>query len=108
MANKPRNPRILIVTPEITYLPDGMGNLAGKMSAKAGGMADVSASLFDFVEGIPCTGCAKQHLVQKAVGLACRCTVCSSICACPRLVPGDDALLQLRDDSICHRTINIE
>jgi len=40
-----RNPRILIVTPEITYLPEGMGNLAGKMSAKAGGMADVSASL---------------------------------------------------------------
>ena len=29
----PRNPRILIVTPEITYLPEGMGNLAGKMSA---------------------------------------------------------------------------
>lgn len=43
MASK--NPRILIVTPEITYLPEGMGNLAGKMSAKAGGMADVSASL---------------------------------------------------------------
>ena len=43
--NKPKNPRILIVTPEITYLPEGMGNLAGKMSAKAGGMADVSASL---------------------------------------------------------------
>ena len=40
-----RNPRILIVTPEITYLPEGMGNLSGKMSAKAGGMADVSASL---------------------------------------------------------------
>ena len=40
-----RKPRILIVTPEITYLPEGMGNLAGKMSAKAGGMADVSASL---------------------------------------------------------------
>ena len=40
-----KNPRILIVTPEITYLPEGMGNLAGKMSAKAGGMADVSASL---------------------------------------------------------------
>lgn len=42
---KVRNPRILIVTPEITYLPEGMGNLAGRMSAKAGGMADVSASL---------------------------------------------------------------
>ena len=44
-ATKKKNPRILIVTPEITYLPEGMGNLAGKMSAKAGGMADVSASL---------------------------------------------------------------
>lgn len=39
------NPRILIVTPEITYLPAGMGNLANKMTAKAGGLADVSASL---------------------------------------------------------------
>ena len=45
MAEMSRNPRILIVTSEITYLPEGMGNLAGKMSAKAGGMADVSASL---------------------------------------------------------------
>ena len=44
-GQKGTNPRILIVTPEITYLPEGMGNLAGKMSAKAGGMADVSASL---------------------------------------------------------------
>ena len=40
-----RNPRILVVTPEITYLPEGMGNLANRMSARAGGMADVSASL---------------------------------------------------------------
>jgi len=38
-------PKILIVTPEITYLPRGMGNLAQRMSAKAGGLADVSASL---------------------------------------------------------------
>ena len=44
-APEAKKPRILIVTPEITYLPEGMGNLAGKMSAKAGGMADVSASL---------------------------------------------------------------
>jgi len=42
---KPENPRILIVTPEITYLPQGMGNMAQRMSAKAGGLADVSASL---------------------------------------------------------------
>ena len=40
-----RNPRILIVTPEITYLPSGMGNMANQMTAKAGGLADVSASL---------------------------------------------------------------
>lgn len=40
-----RNPRILMVTPEITYLPAGMGNMANRMTAKAGGLADVSASL---------------------------------------------------------------
>jgi starch synthase len=40
-----KNPRILIVTPEITYLPDGMGNMANHMTAKAGGLADVSSSL---------------------------------------------------------------
>ncbi|MEZ5302084.1 MAG: glycogen/starch synthase [Verrucomicrobiales bacterium] len=39
------SPRILIVTPEITYLPEGMGNMAQRMTAKAGGLADVSASL---------------------------------------------------------------
>ncbi|HEY5653064.1 MAG TPA: glycogen/starch synthase [Pontiella sp.] len=40
-----KSPRILIVTPEITYLPNGMGNMTNKLSAKAGGLADVSASL---------------------------------------------------------------
>ena len=43
--SKESNPRILIVTPEITYLPDGMGNMSNQLSAKAGGLADVSASL---------------------------------------------------------------
>ncbi len=42
---KKKGPRILIVTPEITYLPAGMGNMTNKLSAKAGGLADVSASL---------------------------------------------------------------
>jgi starch synthase len=42
---KRNKPRILIVTPEITYLPNGMGNMANRMSAKAGGLADVSSSL---------------------------------------------------------------
>jgi starch synthase len=45
MHNPPGNPRILIVTPEVTYLPEGMGNLANSFSAKAGGLADVSAAL---------------------------------------------------------------
>lgn len=40
-----RKPRILVVTPEITYLPPGMGNMANALTAKAGGLADVSASL---------------------------------------------------------------
>lgn len=40
-----QNPRILIVTPEITYLPHGMGNMANYLVAKAGGLADVSAAL---------------------------------------------------------------
>jgi starch synthase len=42
---KADRPRILIVTPEITYLPQGMGNMTQRMTAKAGGLADVSASL---------------------------------------------------------------
>jgi ADP-glucose type glycogen/starch synthase len=42
---KSGSPRILIVTPEITYLPAGMGNMANSLTAKAGGLADVSASL---------------------------------------------------------------
>lgn len=45
--NEETRPRILIVTPEITYLPSGMGNMAQRMSAKAGGMADVSSSLIN-------------------------------------------------------------
>lgn len=44
---KKANPRILVVTPEVTYLPDGMGNIANSLSAKAGGLADVSAALIN-------------------------------------------------------------
>ncbi len=40
-----KSPRILLITPEITYLPEGMGNLANMLGAKAGGLADVSAAL---------------------------------------------------------------
>jgi starch synthase len=45
MADVPGNPRVLIVTPEVTYLPDRMGGLATFFTAKAGGLADVSAAL---------------------------------------------------------------
>jgi starch synthase len=45
MKRYTKKPRILIVTPEITYLPAGMGNMANYLTAKAGGLADVSASL---------------------------------------------------------------
>lgn len=45
MALKQKNPRVLIVTPEVTYLPDRMGNMANFLTAKAGGLADVSAAL---------------------------------------------------------------
>ncbi len=40
-----RNPRILLVTPEISYLPEGLDGTAQCMAAKAGGLADVSAAL---------------------------------------------------------------
>jgi starch synthase len=45
MRTSGKSPRILIVTPEVTYLPDRMGSLANQLTAKAGGLADVSAAL---------------------------------------------------------------
>ena len=45
MAKKRKNPRVLVVTPEVTYLPDRMGSFANVLTAKAGGLADVSAAL---------------------------------------------------------------
>ena len=38
-------PRILIITPEVTYLPERMVTSYGNLTAKAGGLADVSAAL---------------------------------------------------------------
>ncbi len=45
MTGSLSKPRVLIVTPEVTYLPEGMGNMANSLKAKAGGLADVSAAL---------------------------------------------------------------
>jgi len=41
---RPR-PRILLCTPEITELPEGMGNAAQYIRAKGGGLGDISAGL---------------------------------------------------------------
>ncbi len=41
------NPTILLVTPEVAYLPKKMGDIADNLSAKAGGLADVSAALIN-------------------------------------------------------------
>jgi hypothetical protein len=40
MTHPSTNPRVLIVTPEVTCLPSGMGNLSNYLSVKAGGIAD--------------------------------------------------------------------
>lgn len=45
MTQAKTKPVVLIVTPEVTYLPSGMGNAANYLGAKAGGLADVSAGL---------------------------------------------------------------
>ncbi|MBW1864274.1 MAG: glycogen/starch synthase [Deltaproteobacteria bacterium] len=54
MATPQTSPRVLIVTPEVTYLPDRMGNLSHYLTAKAGGLADVSAALISalFKQGV--------------------------------------------------------
>jgi starch synthase len=53
MTNFYRNPRVLIVTPEIAYLPHGIDNIADYISAGASGLADVSAAMIKalFEEG---------------------------------------------------------
>lgn len=48
-----QKPRILIVTPEVTYLPEEMGERAS-YSAKAGGLADVSAALISALFDLGC------------------------------------------------------
>ncbi len=54
MLKNKKKPRVLIVTPEVTYLPDRMGNHSNYLTAKAGGLADVSAALISalFNQGV--------------------------------------------------------
>lgn len=44
-----KRPRILICTPEITELPEGMGNAANYVRAKGGGLGDISAALIRYL-----------------------------------------------------------
>lgn len=48
-VRKSDKPKILICTPEITELPEGMGNAANIVTAKGGGMGDISASLIRYL-----------------------------------------------------------
>ncbi len=54
MRNQSYNPRILIVTPEVSYLPDGMGEIADHISVGTGKLADISAALITalFEQGV--------------------------------------------------------
>jgi len=45
MTNSSTNPRVLMVTPEVTYIPHDMSQNFNGLNAKAGGLADVSAAL---------------------------------------------------------------
>lgn len=47
--DKGRKPRILICTPEVTELPEGMGNAANYVRAKGGGLGDISAGLVRYL-----------------------------------------------------------
>lgn len=42
-------PKILLCTPEITELPQGMGNAANLITAKGGGLGDITASLIKYL-----------------------------------------------------------
>ena len=44
-----RRPRVLICTPEITELPEGMGNAGQYVRAKGGGLGDISAALIRYL-----------------------------------------------------------
>lgn len=44
-----KKPRILLCTPEVTELPQGMGNAANLVTAKGGGLGDISASLIHYL-----------------------------------------------------------
>ena len=59
--------RILVVTPEITYLPTGMGNLAQRLNAQAGGLADVFAS---FCLQVSLIGCQSLKVPATATSLS--------------------------------------
>ncbi|MBS3740974.1 MAG: glycogen/starch synthase [Candidatus Cloacimonetes bacterium] len=47
--DKREKPKILLCTPEITELPQGMGNAANIITAKGGGLGDITASLIKYL-----------------------------------------------------------
>ena len=45
MTSPHENPRVLVVTPEVTFLPNDMGPSSRTISARAGGLGDICAAL---------------------------------------------------------------
>ena len=88
-SSRRSRPRILVVTPEITRLPQGMSDLGEQIHAKAGGLADMLASLVSelykrgadihvalpnyrrlFKVNVTCLGAAKRRRYQSELANA--------------------------------------
>jgi len=52
MTPSSASPKILVVTPEVSFLPDRSGSPSEKISARAGGLGDVSATLIQTLYGM--------------------------------------------------------
>ena len=44
MREPTKRPRVLVVTPEVTFVPEGMGPGWRSISARAGGLGDICAA----------------------------------------------------------------
>lgn len=69
-----KSPTILVVTPEITYLPEGMGNMANVLHAKAwrpGGRVGLAGRRL-FRHGSPTCATSRCRTIRKMFHVDCR------------------------------------
>jgi glycogen synthase len=52
MTPRRKSPRILVVTPEVSFLPDQMGLASAKVAVRTGGLGDISAALIQTLYGL--------------------------------------------------------